>query len=185
VESNEKRRRFEALMMGHLDAAYNLARWLTGNREDAQDAVQEAYLRAYRYFGGFDAALGRPWLLAIVRNACFSLIEQRRIAGGHEAFDEGLHGGGALASAELERAMPGPEQAAVARSENARLERAIAALPPEFREVLVLRELEGLSYKDIAHVADIPMGTVMSRLSRARQMLSSALAPNLRKVKSA
>ncbi len=185
MEDRDDRSRFEALMLPHLDAAYNLARWLTGNPADAEDAVQEAYLRAYRFFGGFHATAGRPWLLAIVRNSCFSLIEQRRIAGGHEAFDETLHAGEALGASALDRALPGPEQAALARSERARLDAAIAALPPDFREVLVLRELEGLAYKDIARVADIPMGTVMSRLARARQMLAAALAPPLRKVKSA
>ncbi len=169
-------------MLPHLDAAYNLARWLTGNAADAEDAVQEAYLRALRFFDGFDAASGRPWLLAIVRNACMSLHEQRRLAGRHEPFDEALH----TTAAELEgRGLAGPEQAAVSRSERARIARAIAALPPEFREVLVLRELEGLAYKEIGRVADIPLGTVMSRLSRARQMLAGTLSPALRKVTTA
>lgn len=172
-------------MLPHLDAAYNLARWLTGNREDAEDAVQEAYLRAYRFFDGFDAAAGRPWLLAIVRNACFSLMAQRRAAGLQESFDEELHGAEGLGPAVLDRRLPGPEQAAAMRADQARLARAIASLPAEFREVLVLRELEGLAYKEIARVADIPMGTVMSRLSRARQMLAGAMVAPLRKVKTA
>ncbi len=181
MEEALKRRRFEGLMLPHLDAAYNLARWLTGNGADAEDAVQEAYLRAYRFFDGFEAASGRPWLLAIVRNASLDLIEQRRAAGSHEPFDEELHVGDGRAGG----AFTGPEQAAMAQADRRRLDRAIAALAPEFREVFVLRELEGLAYKDIARIADIPLGTVMSRLARARQALTLALAPALRKVKTA
>ncbi len=149
--------------MPHLDAAFNLARWLTRNDHDAEDVVQEAMLRAYRFF---DALRGeaRPWLLAIVRNACFSWLQANRPAE-LQAIDR----------MEQESDAPGPEALAARDLDRRRLNEAIAALPVQFREVLVLRELEDLAYKDIARIAEIPIGTVMSRLARARRLLAESL----------
>lgn len=160
-------------MLPHIDAAYNLARWLMRNDEDAKDAVQEAYLRAYRFFDSFRGDNPRAWLLAVVRNTCFSLSGTH--AGIHiEEFDE--------TSAEHDAA--GKENgcadpAAISqRSEDlAQLNAAIEALPLEFREVLVLRELEGCAYKEIAQIIGAPIGTVMSRLARARALIKGALKP--------
>jgi RNA polymerase sigma-70 factor (ECF subfamily) len=160
----DRRRKFEQLVLPHMDAAYNLARWLTRNDHDAQDVVQDAMLRAYRFC---DALRGeaRPWLLAIVRNACFSWLRTNRpadLAGAEDRPEEvsPAEGPEALAARELDRRL---------------LNEAIAALPAQFREVLVLRELEDLSYKDIARVVDAPIGTVMSRLSRARRLLADSM----------
>ena len=149
--------------MPHLDAAFNLARWLTRNDHDAEDVVQEAMLRAYRFF---DALRGeaRPWLLAIVRNACFSWLQANRPVE-LQAIDR----------MEQESDAPGPEALAARDVDRRRLNEAIAALPVQFREVLVLRELEDLAYKDIARIAEIPIGTVMSRLARARRLLAESL----------
>jgi RNA polymerase sigma-70 factor (ECF subfamily) len=162
--------RFEAVVLPHLDAAYTLARYLTRSDHDAQDVVQDASLRAFRYFGSFrgaESSEGRAWLLAIVRNTAYTWQRRQRGDGLTTEFDEERH---SEAVAEEH-----PETALVARDERAALRRAIAELPPEFREVIVLRELEGLSYKEIAEVAGVPVGTVMSRLSRARRRLEEAL----------
>jgi len=169
LESSELER-FEAVVLPHLDAAYTLARYLTRHDHDAQDVVQDACLRALRHFGGFrgvGSGEGRAWLLAIVRNTAYTW--QRRHHGDTRTteFDEERHSD---ASADEH-----PEAALVAQGERAALHRAIDELGPEFREVIVLRELEGLSYKEIAEVAGVPVGTVMSRLSRARRRLEEAL----------
>jgi RNA polymerase sigma-70 factor, ECF subfamily len=162
--------RFEAVVLPHLDAAYTLARYLVPNEEDARDVVQDAYLRALKYFGGFrgtSAGEGRPWLLAIIRNTAFT----RRRRGRHEAsaaeFDEQLH------SAAVENMHPEAELLGTAARDS--LHQAIDQLPTEFREVIVLRELEGMSYKEIGEVTGVPLGTVMSRLARARRRLQQAL----------
>jgi RNA polymerase sigma-70 factor (ECF subfamily) len=157
------RARFEQQVLPHLDAAFNLARWLTRNDHDAEDVVQEAMLRAYRFFDGLRGE-ARPWLLAIVRNACFSWLQANRPAE-LQAIDR----------MELESDAPGPEALAARDLDRRRLNQAIAALPVQFREVLVLRELEDLAYKDIARIAEIPIGTVMSRLARARRLLAESL----------
>jgi len=169
LESSELER-FEAVVLPHLDAAYTLARYLTRSDHDAQDVVQDASLRALRHFATFrgsGSSEGRAWLLAIVRNTAYTW--QRRHHGDTltTEFDEERHSETA--------ADEHPEAALVARSERAALHRAIAELPPEFCEVIVLRELEGLSYKEIAEVAGVPVGTVMSRLSRARRRLEEVL----------
>lgn len=169
---NLERDRFERMVLPHFDAAYNLARWLTRNDHDAEDVLQEAMLRAYRHFAGLRGE-PRPWLLAVVRNACWSWLQANRPAE-IEPLDDDF----------ADEALPGPE-AALARTLDRRLlNEAIAALPVQFREVLVLRELEDLSYRDIARVAGIPIGTVMSRLARARRLLAESLrvvaAPRLR-----
>jgi RNA polymerase sigma-70 factor (ECF subfamily) len=163
---SERKRRFEQSVLPHFDAAYNLARWLTRNDHDAQDVVQEAVLRAYRFFDGLRGE-AKPWLLTIVRNACFTWLQSNRPADTVE-FNEGI--------AELLPADDdGPEVQAARNSDRRMLNAAIATLPAQFREVLILRELEDLSYKDIARIADVPIGTVMSRLARARRLLAESL----------
>jgi RNA polymerase sigma factor (sigma-70 family) len=163
-----QRQRFEALALPHLDAAFNLARWLARNDQDASDVVQEAYLRAYQAFDGMRGDNARPWLLAIVRNTCFSWLARNRPDALHVPFDEELHGGPDENADPLRRALRAEDK----RSVDAAIER----LPLEFREVVVLRELEDLSYKEIAAVLGVPMGTVMSRLSRGRRLLATYLA---------
>ncbi len=162
--------RFEAVVLPHLDAAYTLARYLTRDADDAQDIVQEASLRAFRYFGGFrgsEPGEGRAWLLAIVRNTAWTWRDRNRHHAEATEFDETQHSEGI--------ADDHPEASVVRKSEGEALREAIDRLPLEFREVIVLRELEGLSYKEISDVAGVPVGTVMSRLSRARRRLEEAL----------
>ena len=164
---------FEAAMLPHLDAAHNLARWLLRNEQDAQDVVQEAYLRAFRSFSGFHGTNGRAWLLTIVRNTSYTLLKKNRAVDFTTPFDEEIH-------------VTGHESASPAtileHSEDAELiKEAMDALPAEFREILVLRHQEGLSYKEIADIAQIPPGTVMSRLARARAKLKEYLAARMSK----
>ena len=147
--------------MPHLDAAYNLARWLTRNDTDAEDVVQEASLRAFKAFAGFRGGDGRVWLLTIVRHTCYTWLRQHRAHELTTEFNEETH------SVEHDT----PETLLLARADTQLLRQALEALPVEFREVVILRELEGLSYKEIAGIADIPVGTVMSRLARARKRL--------------
>ncbi len=165
--------RFEATMVPHLDAAYTLARYLTRNDHDAQDIVQDAYVRALKYFGGFkggaDGSDGRAWLLASVRNTAYTWQRRHRGDALATEFDEELHSD-AVAGAEHD-----PTAALERETARESLHRALGRLPAEFREVIVLRELEGLSYKEIGDVTGVPMGTVMSRLSRARRQLHDAL----------
>ena len=162
----EDQARFEQLVLPHVDAAFNLARWLLRNREDAEDVAQEAMLRAWRFFVGFHGGDARAWLLQIVRNACYTWLEENRPMELSVEFDEKLH---------LESCVT-PETIAVAGDDRKCLTLALETLPPRFREVIVLRELEGYSYKEIAAIAAIPVGTVMSSLSRARRQLCFALA---------
>jgi RNA polymerase sigma-70 factor (ECF subfamily) len=159
---------FEQFVLPHLDGAYNLARWLLRHDHDAEDAVQEACVRAHRALPRFRAADGRAWLLTIVRNVCCSRLRQTRGAGAPEPFDDEVHGAGDAHG----------ELVAIEwrQEELAQLHAGVERLPTEFREVLVLHELEGLSYREIAEVAAIPIGTVMSRLSRARKKLQADLA---------
>jgi RNA polymerase sigma-70 factor (ECF subfamily) len=162
--------RFESIVLPHLDAAYTLARYLTRSTDDAQDVVQDAYLRALKYFEGFrgtDASDGRSWLLAIVRNTAYTWHRRRRPEAGATEFDERVHSE-SVADAH-------PETALVGASVRESLMHEIELLPAELREAIVLRELQGLSYKEIADVAGVPVGTVMSRLSRARHRLQRAL----------
>jgi RNA polymerase sigma-70 factor (ECF subfamily) len=163
-------RRFERLALPHLDAAYNLARWLTRSDHDAQDVVQEASLRALRYFGGFRGDNARPWLMQIVRHACYSWLKDNRPAE-VVAFDDGDDAWQNVPAAADDE----PPAVAMRAADRAQINKALAALPIVFREVLVLRELEDLSYKDIAQIVDIPIGTVMSRLSRARGLMREAM----------
>src|SRR5215471_16781786 len=166
---------FEAMMLPHMDAAYNLARWLLRNEQDAQDVVQEAYLRACKSFSGFHGSNGRAWLLTIVRNTSYTLLKKNRAVDLTTTFDEEIHAFGD------ESASPA---IIVEHAENAELvTKAMDELPAEFREILVLRHQEGLSYKEIADIAQIPPGTVMSRLARARAKLKEYLATRIGKEK--
>ena len=154
---------FEEAVMPHIDAAYNLARWLMRNEEDAQDMVQEAYLRALRFFNGFHGTDARAWLLTIVRNTCYTWLKRKQAPEFSCDFEE------AVMTKESDE--PDPEVSHVLKVESQLINEAIEKLPVEFREVVILRELEELSYKEIAAVTGIPIGTVMSRLSRARKRL--------------
>jgi RNA polymerase sigma-70 factor (ECF subfamily) len=158
---------FEELVLPLLPSAYNLARWLTRNDHDAEDVVQEAFLRAYRFFPSFRGGDPRAWLLTIVRDACWTFLRANRgreTATNLEDVDEPADAASSV------------EEDLVRRADGPRLKRALDELPGEFREVIVLRELEELSYREIAEVAGIPLGTVMSRLARARRRLQLALA---------
>jgi RNA polymerase sigma factor (sigma-70 family) len=159
---------FEQAVLPHLDAAYNLARWLTRNSQDAQDVVQEAYLRALRYFPGFRGGDGRAWLLIIVRNTCFTWLHANRPLQDASEFDENV--------APADSRFPNPEELVLHTDTSTLVRKALEKLPPNFREVLILRELEGLSYREIATITGVPAGTVMSSLSRARARLRQALA---------
>lgn len=155
--------RFEALILPHLNGAYTLARYLLRDEEDAQDATHDAVLRALRHFSGFRGEEARAWLLAIVRNTCYTWYRRSRTDEREIAFDEELHS----ESSEKEH----PEAALLRAADRETVSRALDALPPEFREAIVLRELQGLSYREIAELTNVPIGTVMSRLSRARRYL--------------
>ena len=168
MREEEKLVRFEQAVLPHLDAAHNLARWLTRNDHDAEDVVQEAYLRAYQFFDSFHGTDGRAWLLTIVRNTCYTWLERNRARQPAMTFDEEKHSAARPAAS--------PNDLLLRQEATQLLRQAVERLPPEFREVIVLRELEGLSYKEIANVAGIPLGTVMSRLARARERLEQALA---------
>jgi RNA polymerase sigma-70 factor (ECF subfamily) len=159
--------RFEQVVLPHLDAAYNLARWLIRSPADAEDVVQEACLRALRFFDGFRGGDSRAWLLKIVRNTCYSWVKKNRPTEFSDEFDETVH------SAETPR--EDAEARLVSRAESDRVRTALGTLPVAFREILVLREIEGLSYREICDVTGVPMGTVMSSLSRARQRLREQL----------
>ena len=163
---HEDQERFEQFVLPHVDAAFNLARWLLRGRRDAEDVAQEALLRACRFFRGFHGVNARAWLLQIVRNTCYTWLENNRPLELSMEFDEEVH---------LQPCAT-PETLAIAGDDRKRLTLALETLPPRFREVLVLRELEGCSYKEIAAITSIPIGTVMSTLSRARRQLYSALA---------
>jgi RNA polymerase sigma-70 factor (ECF subfamily) len=180
MRDNWERKRFERLLLPHLDAAYSLARWLAKNNELAEDAVQEAYLRAWRYFGSLRGDDARPWLLRIVRNACYELQQREHLLGSAEDFDEERHDAEVLAAGVVIALPVNPEAALIARAESELVRQCLAALPRDFREVLVLREIEGCSYKEIADIVGAPIGTVMSRLSRARRLLQGIIAERVR-----
>ena len=150
---------FAEEMLRHLDAAYNLARWLVRNSDDAEDIVQEAYLRAFRYSAGFRGGDARAWLLRIVRNTSYAWLQKNRVRQTATEFDEGIHGSDGAAD---------PETLMLQSADSQLVERTIRALPARSREILVLRELQGLTYKEISEVVGVPIGTVMSSLSRAR-----------------
>jgi RNA polymerase sigma-70 factor, ECF subfamily len=173
MAADARTRSFELLAMPHLDAAFNLARWLTGNTADAEDVVQDAYLRAFRYLDAFRGGNFRVWLLTIVRNSFLDWLKDNRP--GRQLFQS--------APADMDWADPTPsaESMLLDRVDSETLNTLMAQLPAEYREVLILREIEDLSYKEIAEVTAIPPGTVMSRLSRARLALRKAWADNEKK----
>jgi RNA polymerase sigma factor (sigma-70 family) len=158
---------FEQEILPHLDAAYNLARWLTRNESDAQDAVQEAYLRAFRFFPGFRGGNARVWLMKIVRNACYSWLRVNRPLQEATEFDEVYF--------PPDSRVLNPEQVVLRNDDRILVRKALEKLPLNFREVLILRELEGMSYREIADITGMPAGTVMSSLSRARGCLRDTL----------
>lgn len=156
-------RLFEEVILPHLNAAYNLARWLTRNEHDAQDVVQESYLRAFRFFDSYRGGDGKSWLLEVVRNTCFTFHRREKRNVTSVVFDEATH------TPAVDR--PTAEDALVEAGNRTILQNCIESLPETFREILVMRELEEMSYRQIADVARLPAGTVMSRLSRARKRL--------------
>jgi RNA polymerase sigma-70 factor (ECF subfamily) len=172
VQGTATRERFEQAVLPHLDAAYNLARWLTRNEQDAQDVTQESFLRAFRFFDGYQGGNMRAWLLTIVRNTCYTWLRQNRPPDSAVEFNEEIH------SEELSAGVD-PEIQVLANAEKVTVHRALEELPEIFREVLVLREMEGMSYKEIADVASVSLGTVMSRLARARTRLRESLGAAL------
>ena len=176
VREPEDLQRFERIVMPHLGAAYNLARWLTRNDDDAEDLVQDAYLRALRSFDRYRGGDPRSWLLTIVRNACYTWLRQ------HRTSEAALNPDTADESwAEIPADPAAEPEVRIIRDADRRLLRdALEALPAEFREALVLRELEGFSYKEIADIANVPLGTVMSRLARARMQLQRSLLERLK-----
>jgi len=164
---------FEQVMLTHLDAAHNLARWLVHDASLAEDIVQDAYERAWKYYASFRGGSGRAWLLQIVRNTAYSALDAQRrrmeVALGGPTGDSDEVG----AQTDIADSAPGPEASHAHRQELARLDDALKELPVTWRECLILREVESLSYKEMASVMDVPIGTVMSRLSRARDALQS------------
>jgi RNA polymerase sigma-70 factor, ECF subfamily len=167
---------FDRTFLPHMDAAYNLARWLVRDDHDARDVVQEAYLRAFRFASGFRGSDARAWILAIVRNTAFTWLKRNRGSDSPTEFDEQLHGGSTEDS--------GLEAEAVRKADGAMIRAALDELTDEFREVIVMRDIEGLSYKEIADAADVPIGTVMSRLARARAKLARSLHERIGKNRS-
>jgi RNA polymerase sigma-70 factor (ECF subfamily) len=161
----QDRIRFEQLVLPHLNSAANLARWILRNRADSDDVVQEATMRAYRFFVNFHGGDARAWLLQIVRNTCYTWLQKNRPSELMTEFDEEVHQGSSA----------NPETLATRWDERQQLMSALESLSPRFREVLVLRELEGCSYKEIGEITGIPIGTVMSALSRARERLRQVL----------
>jgi RNA polymerase sigma-70 factor (ECF subfamily) len=168
----EPQTRFEETVMAHLDAAYNLARWLARNERDAEDVVQEACLRAFRFYASFHGGNARAWLLAIVRNTYYTWLEKNRAQMQNVEFTDDT-----VAAVDYDMATTADSVERLLQEDDTRqlVRRALEMIPAEFREVIVLRELEDLSYREIAQVADIPLGTVMSRLSRARKLMLKAL----------
>ncbi len=167
--------RFESLAMPHLNAAYNLARWLTHDDHDAEDVVHESMIRAMRYIGSFRGDSARAWLLQIVRNTTYSWLRENR-SGEVVALDDNDDAWQQLAAPAAEE----PPALAMRKADRRQINDAIAALPVVYREALVLRELEDFSYAEIARIADVPVGTVMSRLARARALMRAALTPGAR-----
>jgi len=168
VTADNQSARFEEAVLPHLDAVFNLARWLVRNSTDAQDLVQEAYLRAWKGFVGFHGGDGRSWILTIVRNTCYTWLRKYSRRDLTVEFDEGIH--------TQESSVPNPERMFNENASREVLEQALRQLPAEFRESIVLRELEGLSYIEISEIVGVPVGTVMSRLARARARLRDCMA---------
>ena len=179
MSGDDSAARFERIVQPHLGDAYALARWITGNRADAEDVVQEACLRAFRAIGGYAGGNTRAWIRPIVRNTAYTWLARNRSAVVTTVDDlaaaESVHAGRAVTTASGDYGA-NPEAELIAKADAARLEAAITALPPQFRDTLVLRDIQGLDYREIAAVTEVPVGTVMSRLARARQRLIEAIA---------
>jgi RNA polymerase sigma-70 factor (ECF subfamily) len=173
LPEQSKAGRFEEIALPHLAAAYNLARWLVHNDHDAEDLVQEAFLRAFKSFGGYYGGNSRSWLLTIVRNTCYTWLQNNRVLHVTEPIDDKLD--------ELGLDFADPEVLLLQSVDAQIVRQALTELPVEFREVVVLREMEGFSYKEIADVVDLPIGTVMSRLARGRKRLHALLARRMGK----
>ncbi len=156
-----------AALIPHLDSAFNLARWLTRNDQDARDVLQEAFIRALRFFGSLEGEDPKPWFLKIVRNTCYTWIKQNRDGATTEPFDETTHAGDETA--------PDPEFLLLLNADIARVRNALEQLAIEHCEILILRELEGLTYAEISQVLGVPIGTVMSRIARARAKMKTIL----------
>ncbi|MBI3709768.1 MAG: sigma-70 family RNA polymerase sigma factor [Proteobacteria bacterium] len=180
MTDDSRTRRFERLALPHLDAAYNLARWLMRNDHDAEDAVQDAYLRAFNYFGSFQGGNFRAWMLMIVRRCCYDGLARNRPTELVSVEDIDALAAGAEPLSDASR-VDDPERALLRRADAALVNELIAELPPPFREVLVLRELHDCAYREIAEIAAIPVGTVMSRLARARKLLQRGMKRRLKK----
>ena len=172
LEKKQKDAVFKDTIMPHLDAAYNLSRWLTRNEHDAEDIVQDAFVRAYSYFGSFSGNNAKAWLLAIVRNTFYTWHQKKQIRQSVEADEEVMVSDRFVSEQTPDKAMEAKEMQREVRA-------ALDFLPLEFREVIVLREMESYTYKEIAALLDIPIGTVMSRIARGRDMLRSLLANQL------
>jgi RNA polymerase sigma factor (sigma-70 family) len=169
-------------MLPHLDAAYNLARWLTGNVQDAEDVVQIAYTRAFEYFDRFHGGNSAAWIMTVVRNQAYTFLSKRKQASNLVSFNEMMHSQHQdVDSVFSESPISNPETLVHAANEGTALHEALERLPPEFREALLLREVEGYSYKEIAVITNVPQGTVMSRLSRARRNLQEQLTKRLQR----
>jgi RNA polymerase sigma-70 factor (ECF subfamily) len=168
VDDRERLELYEQMVLPHLDAAYNLARWLAGNDHDAQDVAQEASLRAFKFLANFRGDNARAWLLTIVRNTFYTWLRKNRPpVNTVEISDETL---------DIEDASANADAVSPPFADADAVRRALAELPVEFREIVILREMEGFSYKEIADLAEVPIGTVMSRLARARKLLQKRLA---------
>jgi RNA polymerase sigma-70 factor (ECF subfamily) len=172
---------FEQLVLPHMPAAFNLAYWIMRSREEAEDVVQEAYLRAYVAFPQFSGDSAKPWLLSIVRNASYKALRTRKRAGNVIFFSEDLKGKDRDRVEAIAAPEPSPEGSVMAAVERENILAALGELSTDHREVIVLRELEGLSYSEIAQAIEAPVGTVMSRLSRARADLRETLARRMAK----
>ncbi|HWC17261.1 MAG TPA: sigma-70 family RNA polymerase sigma factor [Terriglobales bacterium] len=168
ADPDQKTARFQAMVLPYLESAYNLARWMTRNASDAEDIAQEAMLRAFRFLDGFRGEDARVWVLTIVRNTYLSWVQRQMPRQSSTEFDESLH-------TDIEATLT-PESHLLRQANVEQVRRAIEQLPPEYREVILMRELEQMSYKEIAAVIQCPLGTVMSRLSRARSMLRQLIA---------
>ena len=173
---SNKDERFQAMVLPHLNSAFNLARWLTRSHQDAEDIVQEAYLRAFKFFDSFHGEDGRAWILSIVRNTFYTWYQQKKMESQNTQFEEGLQDNKAEDTTTMQYADDNPEALLIQKDNRRELQQALEALSVEFREVIVMRELEELSYKQIAGIVGIPIGTVMSRLGRGRKQLAAILA---------
>ena len=176
MTASTKEERFQAMVLPYLNSAFNLARWLTRSHQDAEDVVQEAYLRAFKFFDSFHGEDGRAWLLGIVRNTFYTWYQQNKMQAQNTQFEEELHGAHLEDAADTRYAGHNPEALLIQKDNRRKLHQALGGLPVEFREVIVMRELEYLSYKQIAGIVGIPIGTVMSRLGRGRKQLTAILA---------